>query len=197
MDGSSTDESRVTEYYTAYISASGNMEDEVETLTLTSTTVSVVTVTVEVTTLLCDGPTKSSTPNTTSMPPAASPGSSKKAKTPKPSKAASSKGAVATAPPGNADPVATEALNKHNSLRALHGSPPLVWNETLAAHALTLSSACQLKHSGPYGQNLAMYISNEPVTHGIMLWYNESLSYDYAEPSYVSLDSSKLTGISV
>lgn len=57
--------------------------------------------------------------------------------------------------PTNLDAVAQESLEVHNRLRANHGAPALVWDETLAAAAKATSDKCAMNHEGPYGQNLA------------------------------------------
>ncbi|EFN50421.1 hypothetical protein CHLNCDRAFT_144630 [Chlorella variabilis] len=50
-------------------------------------------------------------------------------------------------------------LNLTNYHRSLHGSPPLVWNDSLAATAKDWSEQCTINHSegkyydGNYGEN--------------------------------------------
>lgn len=41
-----------------------------------------------------------------------------------------------------------EVLATHNHFREIHGSPPLTWDDKLAAFALEWSNECVLKHSG-------------------------------------------------
>lgn len=54
----------------------------------------------------------------------------------------------------------TSALEAHNWGRAQHGSPPLVWNDTLEETAALVSQSCEMTHimgvlGVDYGQNLA------------------------------------------
>ena len=50
------------------------------------------------------------------------------------------------------DSIKEEALNAHNSFRALHGADPLIWDETVAKYAVDWTSGCVFEHSsGPYG----------------------------------------------
>jgi len=66
----------------------------------------------------------------------------------------------------------TEAacLKAHNDKRALHGSPPLVWNATLAQHALTwadhLAGLGRLEHEQNIdeGENLFKSSGPNPTT---------------------------------
>ena len=50
------------------------------------------------------------------------------------------------------DSIKEEALNAHNSFRALHGADALTWDETLVKYAANWTSGCVFEHSnGPYG----------------------------------------------
>ncbi|KAI8059950.1 CAP domain-containing protein, partial [Gilbertella persicaria] len=76
-------------------------------------------------------------------------------------------------------------LNVHNTFRARHSSPPLVWNATLANFANQWTLRCQFAHSGgPYGENLALRTANWNAT--VSAWYNEVSLYDYNNPGFSS-----------
>lgn len=86
---------------------------------------------------------------------------------------------------------ASAILAEHNAKRALHDTPALTWNQTLADYAADYAAStfdCDnvaLVHSGgPYGENLAAgYVGGAaPVD----AWYNEISSYDYSNPGYSS-----------
>ncbi|KAG1656441.1 hypothetical protein FOA52_006983 [Chlamydomonas sp. UWO 241] len=78
-----------------------------------------------------------------------------------------------------------QVLDMHNSFRASHGTPPLVWNTDLVASAQSwannLATTCSFYHSGP-GENLASgYASWSDVMNA---FYNEIYSYNYNAPGY-------------
>lgn len=54
-------------------------------------------------------------------------------------------------------PDAQATLDAHNVARARWGAAPLLWSQTLADYAQTVSNTCRFAHSnGPYGENLAI-----------------------------------------
>ncbi|KAK6462805.1 hypothetical protein DFJ63DRAFT_313936 [Scheffersomyces coipomensis] len=83
----------------------------------------------------------------------------------------------------------SDILTAHNEKRALHGVPPLVWDNTLTQFAYNYAinnyncNNVQLIHSGgPYGENLAAGYSGgyDPVD----AWYNEISQYDFSDPGF-------------
>lgn len=71
-------------------------------------------------------------------------------------------------------PDAQAALDSHNAARARYGAPPLVWSDTLAQFAHSVSSTCKMEHSGgPYGENLAWGTNMDTCAHGVQLWMDE------------------------
>lgn len=52
---------------------------------------------------------------------------------------------------------AQATLDAHNAARSRYGAPPLLWSQTLAEYAQTVSNTCNFQHSnGPWGENLAI-----------------------------------------
>ncbi|KAF3925773.1 Latisemin [Dactylellina cionopaga] len=80
-----------------------------------------------------------------------------------------------------------DMLKITNDLRAIHGSPPLVWNKVLATYASRQARKCDFKHShGPYGENLAGGgPMNNPVWYQWYL-YTEIKNYNYNKPGFSS-----------
>lgn len=79
--------------------------------------------------------------------------------------------------------LAQEIVDAHNKLRALHGVPPLMWDESLAQFALNHANTCVFAHtSGPYGENLAAGYPS--ATESIQAWYDEIKDYDYNNPGF-------------
>ncbi|KAF3203821.1 hypothetical protein TWF106_001832 [Orbilia oligospora] len=78
-----------------------------------------------------------------------------------------------------------DMLKITNDLRAIHGSPPLVWNKTLATYASRQGRKCDFRHShGPYGENLAGGgPMNNPVWYQWYL-YTEVSNYDWNKPGF-------------
>ncbi|GFO49551.1 Golgi-associated plant pathogenesis-related protein 1 [Plakobranchus ocellatus] len=85
------------------------------------------------------------------------------------------------------------SLEKHNELRALHGSPPLVlsdelnsyaqaWAEHLAANNIFGHSAAVLPSGQKIGENIAYYSSSAGADYKgpepVQLWYDEIKDYD-------------------
>ncbi|KAG0130217.1 CAP domain-containing protein [Tuber indicum] len=78
-----------------------------------------------------------------------------------------------------------ECLSAHNSKRALHGVPALVYDSTLADFASGVSGTCQFKHSGgPYGENLAAGYTSPAAA--IQAWYDEQSQYNYSAGQFSS-----------
>ena len=73
----------------------------------------------------------------------------------------------------------------HNIYRARHGSPPVTWNDTLAAYALNYSQHCSTDHSDSlyYGENLAYGGYTNPAYY-VYLWYNEIENYNFSNPGF-------------
>jgi uncharacterized protein YkwD len=73
----------------------------------------------------------------------------------------------------------------HNQYRALHGTPDVIWNDTLATYAANYATECSSSHSGSpyYGENLAYGGYSNP-SYYIYLWYNESGLYNYNSPGF-------------
>ncbi|KAK6350574.1 hypothetical protein TWF718_003763 [Orbilia javanica] len=78
-----------------------------------------------------------------------------------------------------------DMLKITNDLRAIHGSPPVTWNSTLATYASRQGRKCNFRHSyGPYGENLAGGgPMNNPVWYQWYL-YTEVNNYDWNEPGF-------------
>jgi uncharacterized protein YkwD len=76
-----------------------------------------------------------------------------------------------------------EALESHNTLRAKHYAPPLVWDAKLASYAQNYASKCRFQHSrGSFGENLAAGYPS--VSAAIHAWYDERKGYSYANPGF-------------
>jgi len=81
-------------------------------------------------------------------------------------------------------------LDEHNRYRAIHGSPPLRWNPTIAAAAQrwanNLAQSCQMVHNTDdnYGENLG--VGYRSWTAVIGAWYNEESQYNYNNPGFSS-----------
>ncbi|GAB4853392.1 hypothetical protein Ancab_017570 [Ancistrocladus abbreviatus] len=79
----------------------------------------------------------------------------------------------------------------HNTVRALVGVGPLVWNDTVAAYAQEYAESrageCLLEHSqGPYGENIAEGWGGEfSGADAVKLWVDEKRNYDYGSNSCV------------
>ncbi|KAH7122745.1 CAP domain-containing protein [Dendryphion nanum] len=84
------------------------------------------------------------------------------------------------------------ALDTHNSDRAKHGVPGLVWDNTVAQFAQNWANNCEWKHSGgKYGENMHGVWSTGPFDYlkstrdGIHQgWYGEISKYDYNKPGF-------------
>lgn len=85
----------------------------------------------------------------------------------------------------NADPLADEFVEAHNTLRAQDNVGPVAWDETVAAYAQDYankrSENCDMVHShGQYGENLAEASWDITPTEAVKMWYGEKADYDYA-----------------
>ncbi|KAI8139620.1 CAP domain-containing protein, partial [Fennellomyces sp. T-0311] len=90
---------------------------------------------------------------------------------------------VLAAPTNVLDSPPSVILETHNELRALHGSPPLTWNDDLANFAQSWSSECVLQHSGgQYGENIAK--GTVSWEQSITAWYQEEAQYDFDRPGF-------------
>ena len=89
----------------------------------------------------------------------------------------------------------TEISNYINTYRAIHQSPPLTWDDTIASFSQqwsnTLLSENRFQHSGneSYGENLAYYegYGTDVMTllkKAVNDWYNEYTVYDYNNPVF-------------
>jgi glioma pathogenesis-related protein 2 len=87
-----------------------------------------------------------------------------------------------------------EALEGHRIFRALHGSPPLLWDDRLAraaqSHAESLVRENTFEHGGldvpGYGrvtQNMALVGPRQGIYKALALWYGrEVVLYDHSKP---------------
>jgi uncharacterized protein YkwD len=80
---------------------------------------------------------------------------------------------------------AAQMVQWHNTYRARHGSPAVIWNDTLAAYAANYSKLCSTDHSDSpiYGENLAYGGFTNPGYY-VYLWYNEIQNYDFNNPGF-------------
>lgn len=82
-----------------------------------------------------------------------------------------------------------EMLRAHNAKRALHGSPPLVWDANLAAGAQDWANGCRKDASGNYahshvqnlGENLYAW-TNGTSQSAVDWWYAENKNYRWDDP---------------
>ncbi|KAJ6466678.1 CAP domain-containing protein [Mycena vitilis] len=81
-------------------------------------------------------------------------------------------------------------LAAHNTVRALHDAPPLVWNDTLADAASSWADTCQVKHSdgtlldSPYGENIVAATGHFPISTALALFVSDESDYDPSNPTY-------------
>ncbi|KAG0226245.1 hypothetical protein BGW41_004242 [Actinomortierella wolfii] len=77
-----------------------------------------------------------------------------------------------------------QILDVHNYYRALHGAPPLTWNDGAAYHGYNHIQACQFRHSGTreFGENLGA--GYQSFSQAIAAWYDEVNKYDYNRPGF-------------
>lgn len=107
-------------------------------------------------------------------------GSGKPAQASKPKSSAtgsSAASASSSAPSG----LASDIVNYHNKVRALHHVGDVTWSSELADYASNYLSSdnCVFKHSGgEYGENIALGYSS--IDEAQDAWYNEEDQYDYA-----------------
>ena len=83
------------------------------------------------------------------------------------------------------------ALRKHNTYRAKHGAPPVVWNAGVESAAARWVARCVFEHEpdSPYGENLFASWGqglSEPraAEAAITAWYNEVGKYDFSNPGF-------------
>lgn len=81
-------------------------------------------------------------------------------------------------------------LDAHNAARASVGVGPMIWDDTVAAFALSyingLTGSCMLVHSGgSYGENLAGGSADLAGTAAVQMWVDERANYDYNSNSCV------------
>ena len=78
-------------------------------------------------------------------------------------------------------------LAAHNRYRKLHGVPPVVWSEKVAASARAYAETCPSGHSGSgYGENLAWASYDMSPSGVVKMWYDEESLYDYTNPGVTS-----------
>ncbi|KAJ7284081.1 PR-1-like protein [Mycena rebaudengoi] len=81
-------------------------------------------------------------------------------------------------------------LSAHNTERAEHGAPNLVWNSTLAQAAKTWARSCQLKHSDgslldrPYGENLVAATGDFSIEEAVAQFTSDKSQYHPSNPTY-------------
>ena len=89
-------------------------------------------------------------------------------------------------------PMAKAFIDAHNAVRALHGTPPLAWDNALADSSLKYASACVKGHAtdlpDDVGENLyytagsAKFNLDDPALAKTTVdkWYSEEANWDYA-----------------
>ncbi|GAA5892381.1 hypothetical protein JCM8208_005807 [Rhodotorula glutinis] len=124
---------------------------------------------------------------------AAAVSSSKPATSSTVSKASTTTALAAAAPSSTlGSDIRSAVLNEHNTFRALHSAPALVWNQTLADKAASWANKCVFQHSqgalGRYGENLAASagsgVTVQTALSGIKAWEAEAPDYTPATPNY-------------
>jgi uncharacterized protein YkwD len=84
-------------------------------------------------------------------------------------------------------------LELQNQFRAMHGSPPLVWDLDLAQAAANAAQACDFRHAigGTGGAGENMFATNimtaEPEAYlatGVGQWYREVQLYNWNDPRF-------------
>lgn len=82
-------------------------------------------------------------------------------------------------------------LEVHNRYRAIHGTPSVSWNETLAAYAAEWGEKCLFAHSPPsaYGENIALDSAALATSSGSVMgsiasrWYTYEVGdYNFSDP---------------
>ena len=76
-------------------------------------------------------------------------------------------------------------LDSHNVERAMVGTPPLVWNQSLVDYAQNYANSryekCEFVHSmGPYGESIAMGYNDMTGSDAVKFWCTEKADYDHA-----------------
>jgi len=89
-------------------------------------------------------------------------------------------------------------LKAHNDLRARHGSPPLVWDATLAAHAQKwadhLAQIGHMEHAHGPGEGENLFWSERggkdagTCEDAVKAWYGEEPDYPYNHPPHTMKD---------
>jgi glioma pathogenesis-related protein 2 len=88
------------------------------------------------------------------------------------------------------DPLYGTTLTNHNSYRATHRAPALVWDDAAASRAKITADTCRFEHypQGD-GENLA-YTTNPDLAASlawaVKAWYDEVQYYNYASPGFSS-----------
>ncbi len=78
-----------------------------------------------------------------------------------------------------------EWLQAHNSYRALHSTPGVIWSAEVAGSAQAYADTCPTSHSGSgYGENLAWATYDMGRTAVVKMWYDEETKYDYTDPGF-------------
>eukprot|EP00931_Biecheleriopsis_adriatica_P122731 TRINITY_DN97750_c0_g1_i1.p1 TRINITY_DN97750_c0_g1~~TRINITY_DN97750_c0_g1_i1.p1 ORF type:complete len:205 (-),score=44.11 TRINITY_DN97750_c0_g1_i1:70-627(-) len=86
------------------------------------------------------------------------------------------------------------ALDVHNTFRAKHGAPPLVWDNRLAEHALAAAQVCfaedTMRHNNheEFNEGQNIYTSWDSGQDGSKVavagWYSEIDDYDFGNPGF-------------
>ncbi|KAL3427343.1 extracellular scp domain protein [Phlyctema vagabunda] len=81
------------------------------------------------------------------------------------------------------DGIPNHTLDGLNHYRALHGVPDLVWNNTMALYASSVSNTCDYPSGvSPYKQHFLM--GTNTTVEAIEKWYSTGSFYDYSiDPS--------------
>jgi len=117
---------------------------------------------------------------------------------PPPPPATQLRNAVPSAPPA---PLASEppfafieeCLSAHNRLRALHGAPPLEWDDAcyrqaqMWADRMASTGVYEHSHAPGFGENLAMSTGDLTVQHSVQMWYDEIAAYNFASGAFSML----------
>ena len=89
-------------------------------------------------------------------------------------------------------PLAKAFIDAHNAVRALHGAPPLTWDNALADSSLKYASGCVKGHAtnlpNDVGENLYYTASSAKINlddpalvkTAVDKWYSEEANWDYA-----------------
>ncbi|GAW08618.1 CAP domain-containing protein [Lentinula edodes] len=84
----------------------------------------------------------------------------------------------------------TQYLAAHNTIRAVHDAPLLIWSDDLAIGAQAWANACNFKHSDgvlselPYGENMAAATGDFGINAAVESFMSDEDSYDPSSPTF-------------